>query len=97
MITMKPSRATGKLTPNHDAAFQMEQLLTQTLDPSYPPIKHIYDFIIVYRQIDKGEDVDEYVDYEVLKQMKQTLDQFPKGYELKGNPLIYKNILEKWA
>ena len=97
MINMKPSNGTRQLKENHDPDFEMEQLLTQPIDGAYPPILYTYDWKLVYDLVDKNENVDEYIDYRAIKAMNQTLDNFPKDCELKGNPLAYKQILEKWG
>ena len=86
-----------KLKPNDDTDFQMEQLLSQPFDASYPPVLYIYDHKKIYEKIDAGEDVTDYIDYEMLEAMKSDLDQYKPDEKLIGSTLIYKNIIEVWG
>ncbi len=85
-----------RLIPNEDTAFQMEQIMNQPDDPRYPPVLHTYSFKEVYRLVDQGEDVKEYIDRKALTAMQRTLAQFPKNHKHKGHLLDYQRILKEW-
>jgi len=85
-----------KLTKSTDQDFIMEQLLTQPTDSSYPPILHCYSYKEVYRLIDAGESVTDYIDNSALEAMQSTLDQVADK-SLNAELKRYQAILESWG
>lgn len=85
------------LEKHNDDDFEMEMLLTQPLDESYPPILYCYDWVKVYDLIDRGDDVTQYIDYSRLKTMRDTLIQFKPDEPLNKEVATYKTILDRWG
>ncbi len=85
-----------RLTKSTDPDFIMEQLLIQPTDSSYPPVLHCYNYKEVYRLIDAGESVTDYIDYGSLAAMKSTLD-VADNKSLNAELKRYKSILETWG
>ena len=56
-----------QLIPDYSTPFQMKQLLEQPTSPDYPAVLTCYDYKVVWKLIDQGEDVSDYLDNKNLK------------------------------